>query len=494
MMPTVRPEDLAAYGQFVQNNLGLHFAAGDQSALREGLQARLHQLSLSSSQKFTARLHDPAVLREEVAAAAQTLTIGETYFYRYPEQFNAMAEVALPTCWQERPLLQILSAGCSTGEEAYTLGMLAMQHPLAQKSYRAEVLGVDVNADVLAKARLGRYNAWSFRQDLRLTQSAHVQSDGKGYAVSSELRNVVRFAQANLNNPQDTLWASMPFDIIFCRNVLIYFDAADMAGVLQRLRGLLRPGGFLFLGHAESMRGASPETTLHHSHDCFYYQRLRSGAPPPAEPMLRDWMDRIGSSQQRLATLKVAAPQVRAQVSPPPKPEMPSVKLDDDMVGHAMQLFQQERFADALKSLEAVPDQAGSLQAWQLRAAILTNGGRFSEAVAVCEKILACDSLHAGAYCLLTLCREQTGDHRGALDAARLAASLDTHFAMPRLHAARLLQKAGLLPAACEALRQAERLLQSEDTARLALFGGGFSRAALLDLCRRELRACGGTP
>lgn len=487
-MATIRPQDLAAYGAFVQDHLGLHFTPDDQEGLREGLQLRLQQLNLRSSQEFAERLKDPSVLRDELGAAAQTLTIGETYFYRYPEQFHAMSEVALPACWQERPLLQILSAGCSTGEEAYTLALLALQHPMAQKGFRAEVLGVDVNPDVLAKARQGRYNAWSFRQDARLTQSPHVSSDGKGYSVSAEVRSGVRFSQANLNSRTDPLWKSMSFDIIFCRNVLIYFDATDIADVLQRLRALLRPGGYLFLGHAESMRGASPEMALHHTHECFYYQKLRTGVPAPVDPPLQDWMDRIGASQQRLATLKAAPVLQHARVSAPPATGVHT----EEALGKATQLFAQERFGEALKLLETVSDSAASLQAWQLRAAILTNSGRFAEAVAVCQQILQIDSLHAGAYCLLTLCREHTGNHHGALEAARLATHLDTQFAMPRLHLGRLLQKSGQLAAACDALRQAERLLPHEDAARLALFGGGFSRAALLDLCRRELRACGG--
>ena len=492
MAPTVRSEDLAAYGSFVQDHLGLRFTVDDQVALRDGLQTRLQQLSLGSSREFADRLRDPARLREEVAAAAQVLTIGETYFYRYPEQFHALQEVALPACWQERPLVQMLSAGCSTGEEAYTLALLALQHPMAQQGYRAQVTGVDVNPDVLARARLGRYNAWSFRQDARLTQSAHVQSDGKGYTVSATVRNAVRFAQHNLANPSDPLWDSPSFDIIFCRNVLIYFDAEDMAGVLQRLRALLRPGGFLFLGHAESMRGVSSEVTLLHTHECFYYQRLRANAVPPVAPPLQDWMDRIGASQQRLATLKPAVQQHTVLSAPPVVAQVAQASNTEEALARAMQLFALERFADALKAVASVPDSAASLQAWLLKAAILTNAGQFAEAVTVCQQILKSDSLHAGAYCLLTLCREHTGDHGGAVEAARLAATLDTEFAMPRLHLGRLLQKAGQVGGARDALRQAERLLPQEDAARLALFGGGFSRAALLDLCRRELRAVGG--
>jgi chemotaxis protein methyltransferase CheR len=156
-------------------------------------------------------------------------------------------------------------------------------------------------------------------------------------------------------------------------------------------------------------------------------------------------------------------------------------------------MLRQERFADAMGLLQALPVEARTdADAQLLRAVLLTNGGALAEAESVCDQILSKDDLHAGAHYLVALCREHAGDRRAALEHDRAATYLDVTFAMPHLHLGLLARRSSDPAYARTELEHALTLLVREDASRILLFGGGFSREALVELCRAELRTCGG--
>jgi chemotaxis protein methyltransferase CheR len=152
----------------------------------------------------------------------------------------------------------------------------------------------------------------------------------------------------------------------------------------------------------------------------------------------------------------------------------------------------QERFGDALSALDAVAGVTpADNQALLLRAALLTNAGRLADAEAACGLLLTRDELNAGANYVMALCCEHRGDHAAAARHDETAVYLDSSFAMPRLHMGLAARRTGDHAAARAHLSQAMILLEREETARLAMFGGGFSREMLLSLCRSELTAAG---
>jgi chemotaxis protein methyltransferase CheR len=164
-------------------------------------------------------------------------------------------------------------------------------------------------------------------------------------------------------------------------------------------------------------------------------------------------------------------------------------------LGPAFDLLRQERFAEALGVVEALPSGSTSDPGvLLLRAALLTHGGDLARAEASCRRLLEVDGLSAGAHYLLALCRDGAGDRRGAVDHDLAAARLDPGFAMPRLHLGLIARRAGEREAMRRELERAVALLEWEDDLRVLLFGGGFDRDALIDLCRAELVPCGGAP
>jgi chemotaxis protein methyltransferase CheR len=273
----------------------------------------------------------------------------------------------------------------------------------------------------------------------------------------------------------------------------------------------------LFLGHAETLRGLTHEFHLCHTHDTFYYQRrdacdaaaTATWAGPPvekAEDLLPTvvgstayWVDVIQHAATRIATLAdartrspdQAAPQV-THTHPAGQPAVTATPRTWDL-SLVLEAVRQERFADALEIIGSLPsDSHEDPDALLLRAVLLTNHGRLDESEEVCRRLLALDELNAGAHYLMALRREHADDSSGAIEHGLTAIYLDPGFAMPHLHLGILAKRSGDAATAQRELGQALILLASEDASRILLFGGGFSRDTLLQLCRTQLRAAGG--
>jgi chemotaxis protein methyltransferase CheR len=156
--------------------------------------------------------------------------------------------------------------------------------------------------------------------------------------------------------------------------------------------------------------------------------------------------------------------------------------------------MRKERFAEAMELLRALPVESKADPDSQLLVAILlTNGGDLPEAEKVCLHVLKIDELNAGAHYLMALCREHAGDREAAVEHDQAATYLDSAFAMPHLHLGLVAKRSADAETARRELGRALPLLDREDASRILLFGGGFTRKALVEFCRAELRACGGT-
>ncbi|MCM2334991.1 MAG: protein-glutamate O-methyltransferase CheR, partial [Anaeromyxobacteraceae bacterium] len=192
-------------------------------------------------------------LRRVLAAEPRAVTllvehavVGETYFFRHPEQLTALAEVLLRPHPLERPL-SIWSAGCATGEEPYTLAMMLVEAGRGRAGDR--ILATDVSARALAAARLGQYGEWSMRRLEPALRARHFRPAGRRLAVSAEVRAAVDWRRHNLVTEPAP---GANFDLVMCRNVLIYFSPGTAAQVLAKLVDAVRPGGWLVVGPVET--------------------------------------------------------------------------------------------------------------------------------------------------------------------------------------------------------------------------------------------------
>ena len=284
---------------------------------------------------------------------------------------------------------------------------------------------------------------------------------------------------------------------------------------MQRLSAALLPSGFLFLGHAETLRGLSQEFHLCHTHDTFYYRRRAESEREYASPMqpasannrsasslpavvetTTSWIEVIQRASERIANLsdgRVPPPRVTPERSIVTSVASASLAARSWDLGLVLEAMQQERFSQALELISALPaDSQSDPDALLLRAVLLTNNGKLAESEQVCRRLLEIDELHAGAHYLMALCREHAGDTQSAIEHDQAAIYLDAGFAMPHVHRGIMAKRAGDASTAQRELGHALILVAREDASRVVLYGGGFSREMLLELCRAELRAAGG--
>jgi chemotaxis protein methyltransferase CheR len=443
----------------------------------------------------------------ELASIARQVTVPETYFFRHGQQFEALRAISSRYYRTSGPP-RVLSAGCASGEEAYSL-VMALRELWPDRE--PSVVALDINPAILERARAGRYSTWSLRETPARCQARWFRQEGREFVLDDAIRRSVHFVQANLASaePSDLL-APSSFDIIFCRNVLMYFSPEQFRAAVRRLSRALVPEGHLFLGSAETLRGISHDFHLRHTHEAFYYQRksqreLSQPAPPlpserpwppPPEVEAGAWVEEIGRAAARIAALTATPLAVGRRAEGPPVDVRPGAtpaarraharaRLD---LSAALDLLHKEQFSEALDQVRGLPVEASSdPDAMLLEAVLLASAARFDESERTCQRLLAIDELNAGAHYVLALCRAGGGHLDQAVHHDRVATYLDPGFAMPRLHLGLMLRREGQRATAREELARARSLLEREDGARLLLFGGGFSRGALLALCDAEL-------
>ncbi len=494
------------FRQLLGQRIGLNFDDAKLAFLGEVLRRRIDECGRDCTEYLQALECEPSP--GELSVLAGELTVGETYFFRNHEQFQALAEVVLPeraALPPARKTLRLLSAGCSSGEEAYSMAIVARETG-CDASCRLAIRAVDINPLALQKARRARYSPWSLRETRQDIRDRWFRVDGREMVLDESIRAMVAIEAANIASDDSALWQPAAYDVIFCRNVLMYFAPQQMRSVVARIARSLAPGGFLFLGHAETLRGISEEFALCNSHGSFYYRR-NDGAPSgragaiefavrpslpqsSSSPSQQDvaWFDAIGRASERVAVLlpMCGAEGQAAQARPilPPFDPAPTIEL-----------LREERFAEALHRLRAQSngcDRNG--QALLLEAALLVLCGEIAAAEAAASRLLSLDADNAGGHYLLGLCCEHAGDGSGAAEHHWASSTLDPSFAMPRLQLGLLARRRGDRETACREFAQARVLLKGEDAARLILFGGGFSRESLVALCESAIKDCRDRP
>ena len=497
MTPVVTADHLERFRAIAARRLGLHVEDA-RLGLLEGLLARRARAHRQSGAHYLDVL-DNGPARDELRALARELTVTETYFFRNPNHYRALIESVLPERLAARAgqrTLNVLSAGCASGEEPYSLAIVLREHA-SDPSFEVTLRAFDINPDMLAKAERASYSAWALRETPPALQRRWFTSQDGHFALEATIRSVPRFYESNLLHDDPRLWTPATYDVVFCRNVIMYLTPTAAEDAVARITRALVPGGYLFLGHAETLRGLSHDFDLCHTHGTFYYRR-KDGAlsehrgpsnPAAAAPPWADtWVETVQRASQRIELLSRSAGASVADA----EPKVPAPSSGPTNLGLALELLRQERYEAALGLLGGSNDAAADADTLLLRAVLLTHAGRLEAASSVCADLLAIDALNTGAHYVLALCSEGAGDRSRAMEHDRMAVHLDPSFAMPRLHLGLMARKIDDRETARRELSQALMLLQREDAARLLLFGGGFHRDALTALCRAELGAAGG--
>jgi len=250
-------EEFRLLRDFLHETFGLYFDDNSRSLLRSRLLGRLTTLDLGSFEDYYHYLRVGPQRAHELESMVSHLTNNETYFFREATQLRVFSDKVLPTL-RERKLaagerrLRVLSAGCSTGEEPLSLAMILLDSGQFFWNWDLQVVGMDIDATALDKARRGLYFRNSFRAVEEALVARHFTPEGTGQLVKESVRRLVTLRQGNL--VERASYAGLTaLDAVFCRNVLIYFSDDSIRRSVQIFFDCLAPGGYLFLGHAESL-------------------------------------------------------------------------------------------------------------------------------------------------------------------------------------------------------------------------------------------------
>jgi chemotaxis protein methyltransferase CheR len=265
---------------FVRDYCGIFFDDDSRYLLEKRLSRRVRTHHFSNFREYYRYLLYHRNRDEELAAIIDIITVNETYFFREQNQLKAFGEEILPeikSIYKDKKKLRIWSAGCSTGEEPYTIAMLILEKGYFH-GWNIEIFGSDINQRVLQVARSGIYRKNSFRTTEHYYLDKYFR-EGEGFwRISDGVKQYVNFSHLNLLDPYKVKLVGT-MDVIFCRNVMIYFDHASRKKVIDMFYQRLTEGGYLLLGHAESLINISTAFTLKHfKNDMVYQKPVRRGA------------------------------------------------------------------------------------------------------------------------------------------------------------------------------------------------------------------------
>jgi chemotaxis protein methyltransferase CheR len=246
--PDLTPDDFRRVRRIAYERAGLAIAVGKEGLIRSRLAKRLRECQHTSFSAYLDEI-DAGACGNELSVLIDLLTTNKTDFFREPAHFEYLLDHIVPASVSAGLPIRIWSAGCSTGEEAYTLAMVLADALPARYDFR--ILATDISTRVVARAKQGSYSNAQMAgvPDERRARWFAPTGDGGGLA-RAELRAPISFAHLNLMAP----WPmSGPFDAIFCRNVMLYFDKPTVTALVARFHQLLAPAGHLFIGHTESL-------------------------------------------------------------------------------------------------------------------------------------------------------------------------------------------------------------------------------------------------
>ncbi|MCP1743993.1 chemotaxis protein methyltransferase CheR [Bradyrhizobium japonicum] len=278
--PNVTEDDFRRLTDFLYRRTGMVFTEAKRYYVERRIAERMAATSIETFPAYFAFLRSE--LRDEVEHIINAFTVNETYFYREDHQLECLTKDLLRERVREKrrgDAIRIWSAPCSTGEEPYSIAIWLLENWPEVDNFDVEIVGSDIDTRVLGAASAGIFGKRALmRLSPDLVARYFEQLDDERWLILDDLRQSVQFSSVNLVETRQTLTQGQ-FDVIFCRNVLIYFDDESRRVAAENLYDNLLPGGFICLGHTESMSRISPLFEVCRYSDAIVYRRPREKNP-----------------------------------------------------------------------------------------------------------------------------------------------------------------------------------------------------------------------
>ncbi|MDY0340145.1 MAG: CheR family methyltransferase [Coriobacteriia bacterium] len=491
-------EEFRRFRDLIHSHCGIFLEESKLDSLRISLVTRATRLGYSTfAQYYDALEQEDGEFNELL----NLVTINETSFYRFPAQFDALRDSVLPEIMAARPAgkrdLRIWSAGCSTGEEPYSLSMLTLDMALGASGWNPQILGTDVSTRALGRARAGIYGRRTMMNMSSEVVARHFDVTPAGdFRVNDRARSQVDFGYQNLIKEPYPLSLMGNWDIIFCRNVTIYFRIESTRRVVRNFYDSLNEGGYLFIGHSETLTSISDDFEAVEVGGVFLYRK------PVAKPLFT-----TGGSTR--AAQRAASPSRSAVTRPRlPRSEKPAV------TGPVQSRVAPVVAADMQESVEASLERArrdmkegrprqvieaaasvlerdhNNADAHLLVAYVHADTGDYDEALAACHRALAINPLLPVARYILGIIHQRQGDTVRAISELKKTIYIDADFALAHLNLANIYKAQRQFDMAAKEYENALRALRQSPEGDWTEFSGGFQADLLARTCERSLIEC----
>ena len=477
---------------------GLYFKDYDLRDLENALLYRMHERKIDSPITYYNLLMASEEKEDEFRELLNDLTVNHTYFFRNEPQFKVFKERILPEVIarktdrmvkdprgiDEKPSLRVWSAGCSTGEEAYSIA-IAMREAIPDlKKWNIQIIATDASTSALEAARKGIYGRNSMRLVSQEKKDLYfIDKGGDGRNAEYELRDVikdmVRFDYFNLMEENYL----MGFDIIFCRNVTIYFEIETTARVMDKICHSLDDDGYLFIGSSESLQFISNKFKMLDWEDAIYYRKckdkevlseLKVDVPPRVE------VDRVLE--------EISRKELEAQLKECTITEIQSAKNIDELLAEVIKHMHIKKYYVALDLIEkAHKMNRDAVEPYYLEAEVLSSLARFEEAKDRLKTALKLNPLFAPAHYLYGSLFSEEGKVEEAKKSFKKALYLNKDFTLARFGLANIYKNEGKPHEAIREYRSTLNILSKNALEDIIAYSGGFSAMAVAGVCRSNI-------
>ncbi|BAQ60405.1 chemotaxis protein methyltransferase CheR [Geminocystis sp. NIES-3708] len=473
---TISPSLREEFVELIAKQTGIEIRSQNYGSMGDNILSRVQELKLSSPQNYYNLLVNSEG-EEEWQKFVCLTTNKESYFFRDKGQFSLLRNTLLPELIrrnQRTKSLKICSAGCSTGQEPYSIGILLKELIPDLSSWNITILGIDINRESLAQGKKGFYNTWSFRQVEEDIKARYFKNSAGYYQLNEEIRQLVKFHQVNLARDIMPSFDSNlhDMDLIICRNVFIYFTESAIAHVIEKFFNTLKPNGYLMTGHAELNNNQVKAFQAKLFTESVVYQR-RSGQFAHAQPSPSQSFKPTSFNSESITPIQTQNKIVSTSIKLSPSKNVKKSTIITEkikktsntyeiLLTEVEQLFKTKSYNLAQKKLEQILQEfPKNFEGTYLMAQLQANLGQYELAKKWCDKAITLNSFNPNPYHILANIAEEQGNLESAKKALKQVIYLEPNGVSAYINLANLYQQEGDLKRANKMQQSALKILQT---------------------------------
>jgi chemotaxis protein methyltransferase CheR len=467
---------LSQLSEFIAARTALHFPMDRWSDLERRVNSAAEEFGFTDKTEFIQWITSSSLTREQIEILSSHLTITETYFWRESRIFDALQGQILPELIRSQEKgekrLRIWSAGCATGEEPYSIAIALRRAIPFQEGWRITILATDINPRILRKAMAGVYGKWSFRNAPAWLKKEYFRPrDGGMFEIIPEIRKMVTFEYMNLAEDiyPSPLNNTSAMDIIFCRNVLMYFAPENSRQIINKIYHCLVDGGWLMVGASELSHQMFTRFRTVHFPEAIAYQKVSQSYQSPVVFPFEDMVTRQVSARSSLEIVdKVFSEKENIIVKHDQTPiDIKPIKRKEDVE------MNDKSEEDKCKPFSI----ADSIRA-------LANRGELDEALALCEKAIASDKLDPGMHYLRAIILQEQNSYAEAIASVKRALYLKADSVLANFVLGNLMVRGGNRRAGKRYFNNVLALLSKYGHEEILPESGGLTAGRLAEIIR----------